>query len=814
MASTSMERRLATSIEHGPSRVPRACWYLTHAAFLLLPLASVLSALILLGLGGYFAWRKIRIEVPIPGKSWSLLMAAVSLSAYASVAPGLSAVAILLFGGYFTVIWVIGLVLDSPERIWSLIRNVFWGTVLWAVVGIVLVWTHTYWNYQSGGIDLRLGTLDNRAASIFYHPNIFSGYLLLVSGLGMMLLIHHRARERVWTALGLGTILICQVLTSSRSGWMGTIATLLLIGLLVDRRILIVLFGGMAVSLLSFWSLIMPRLHTLGQMNFVSNFDRVLVWKSAMRMIGERPFTGWGPGTWSMTYPKFEDPQILEKMPHAHNMYLMIGAEFGLVVLVVLVGVFISLVVKSIRETYRTPWRRHVIILGCTILGYLIVGLFDFIFTEGRNSILFFTMLGVLVAMRRFRPRPARQVKRILFLSNGYGEDRIASAIARRWQVPNTERWAFPIVGAGRAFRSIGLPLVGPTQLMPSGGFILRSARALWQDLQSGLLILTIRQILAMRQLRSEVDLVVAVGDVVPLYFAWLSQAPFVFVGCAKSDYYLGGRFGSYGFFERWFIQHPRCRAVYPRDAVTARNLIARGYRALDHGNPMMDDLDPSGQLWTVPEGTTAIGLLPGSRDEAYENLPNILNSCVAIARRAPGKRPVAFFAAIADSLETVRLAEAAARIGWHLDALEETLVGPQGVAVQLCRGQFGNWLHVVDAVIGMAGTANEQCVGAGKPVITFPGSGPQFNPAFAEAQTRLLGESISMVAADPEAVARELWEILGDDERLERIRKNGRERMGLPGAAERIARSAALLGLQEGSSFDLNLAHFTETAS
>jgi uncharacterized protein (TIGR03492 family) len=43
-----------------------------------------------------------------------------------------------------------------------------------------------------------------------------------------------------------------------------------------------------------------------------------------------------------------------------------------------------------------------------------------------------------------------------------------------------------------------------------------------------------------------------------------------------------------------------------------------------------------------------------------------------------------------------------------------------------------------------MAGTAAEQAVGLGKPVLQLAGSGPQFNGRFAEAQRRLLGPGVS----------------------------------------------------------------------
>jgi len=42
-----------------------------------------------------------------------------------------------------------------------------------------------------------------------------------------------------------------------------------------------------------------------------------------------------------------------------------------------------------------------------------------------------------------------------------------------------------------------------------------------------------------------------------------------------------------------------------------------------------------------------------------------------------------------------------------------------------------------------MAGTAAEQAIGLGKPVIPIEGKGPQFTKSFAEAQRRLLGKYV-----------------------------------------------------------------------
>ena len=49
-----------------------------------------------------------------------------------------------------------------------------------------------------------------------------------------------------------------------------------------------------------------------------------------------------------------------------------------------------------------------------------------------------------------------------------------------------------------------------------------------------------------------------------------------------------------------------------------------------------------------------------------------------------------------------------------------------------------------------MAGTAVEQAVGIGKPVLQLPGHGPQFTAQFAEAQRRLLGPTVFCAKGDP----------------------------------------------------------------
>ncbi len=376
------------------------------------------------------------------------------------------------------------------------------------------------------------------------------------------------------------------------------------------------------------------------------------------------------------------------------------------------------------------------------------------------------------------------RVKRILCCSNGHGEDSIAVTILQALSEYPVELLAMPIVGQGEAYQKLGIPIIGPTQTMPSGGFIYMDAKQLWRDLQEGLGGLTLRQIEATRQAAPSVDLILAVGDIVVQVLAWMCKRPHVFVGTAKSDYYIAGKPSVFAPWERWFMNLPECEASYPRDRITTLNLQKLGVnRAYDLGNPMMDGLDPVGFDWArmgLHQDQPLITLLPGSRPpEAYRNLQQLLDATLHL-----GPRP--YVAALAGAIR----GEALGTLGWSYHELAPDLacLDKEDQRVYLVWGAFADCLHRASLVLAMTGTATEQAVGLGKPVVSFIGGGPQFTYRFAEAQTRLLGPSVTLIA-DMVQLPSTAQRLLTDQNLLAQIRANGYERMGPVGAAQRIAR-------------------------
>jgi uncharacterized protein (TIGR03492 family) len=398
---------------------------------------------------------------------------------------------------------------------------------------------------------------------------------------------------------------------------------------------------------------------------------------------------------------------------------------------------------------------------------------------------------------------------RLLCISNGHGEDAIALKIIQALQdlLPGLEVAALPLVGVGQSYRQAEIPIIGPTQAMPSGGFVYMDGRQLARDVKSGLLRLTWAQLQAVRRWAKAGGQVFAIGDLVPLLFAWSSGAPYAFFGTAKSEYFLRDEAGPlpkrswyegwagsvYLPWERWLMARRRAQAIFVRDQLTADWLQQKRLPAQYLGNPMMDGLEPSFPVEETSgddaDRTLTLLLLPGSRPpEAHANWLRLLLAAQGIVQSQ--RRPLLFLAAIAASLDLAPFEQILADQGWQpqADPASPYPTYRRGNArLNLVQDAYGDCLHWADVAIATAGTATEQFVGLGKPALTLPGSGPQFTPSFAKIQARLLGPSV-LVIPHPEDIAPAMSALLNDPDRLQLIAENGRRRLGQPGAAHRIA--------------------------
>ena len=203
-------------------------------------------------------------------------------------------------------------------------------------------------------------------------------------------------------------------------------------------------------------------------------------------------------------------------------------------------------------------------------------------------------------------------MSRILVLSNGAGEDAIASKILQR--LPEDLKSLVvccPLVGAGSAL-SQDFELCGPRVLPPSEGLFRESWRLAIQDLTQGVVGGHWRQLKFLRGVSGRVGLTLAVGDLFPVLWSGLSGSPrTLFVGTAKSVYH-----HPYSFLECYLLKKLVSRSIV-RDGPTAIKLQSYGLDACFLGNAMMDEVQPQGLDLPFERGKPVLTLFPGSRTKA-----------------------------------------------------------------------------------------------------------------------------------------------------------------------------------------------------
>ncbi|HOZ41351.1 MAG: O-antigen ligase family protein [Flavobacteriales bacterium] len=143
-----------------------------------------------------------------------------------------------------------------------------------------------------------------------------------------------------------------------------------------------------------------------------SNLERINRWNSAMRMFMERPFFGWGPGTYMFQYAPFqasEDRTIIStnfgEGGNAHSEYLGPLSEQGLPGLGLMLALVLVTLVKGMRLFARMPSGVDRRLMMAALLGlvtyYLHGALNNFLDTD-KASVPFwaFTLIIVLFDLK------------------------------------------------------------------------------------------------------------------------------------------------------------------------------------------------------------------------------------------------------------------------------------------------------------------------------------------------------------------------------------------------------------------------------
>lgn len=195
-----------------------------------------------------------------------------------------------------------------------------------------------------------------RASGFFPDPHMFSVYLGMAVPIAFGIFLTE-TKKSFWLLLFL-VILLADLLTFSRGGYVGLLFGGLLFFFSVStsfswerKHVVWGLVGVMVLVFLFSFSPLGTRLLSSFSKGDGSNIERLRLWGEASVHVVERPLLGVGLGN----YPLLVKPAATYREPiYAHNLYLDIALELGLVGLVS----FLALIGIALGRAWKS-WQQH-----------------------------------------------------------------------------------------------------------------------------------------------------------------------------------------------------------------------------------------------------------------------------------------------------------------------------------------------------------------------------------------------------------------------------------------------------------------------
>lgn len=296
-------------------------------------------------------------------------------------------------------------VINSKRKIYTVLSIFMVSAALVCSDGLFQFFTHKdflrnrAWPYSRDAFTFRI-------IGPFVTSNDLAAYLTPLTGMafGLSMIRFKKLFLNILSKLLLVILIACLFLTLSRGAWIGAFFALLLLGFFVNKKkfVLTLLIMSLALVLLLQYLPEHKRQELGARFNFSDpgGRDRKALTKISLDMWSSRPVLGLGLGTYMYNFEEFNiDKKSYPWGPsYAHNCYLQILAETGLLGLASFLLLIVALFYSSIRRIKKLSMGLDkniaVVILG-GLLAYLVHSAFDTNLYSLDLGIFFFLLLAL-----------------------------------------------------------------------------------------------------------------------------------------------------------------------------------------------------------------------------------------------------------------------------------------------------------------------------------------------------------------------------------------------------------------------------------
>ncbi|MBI1791870.1 MAG: O-antigen ligase family protein [Acidobacteria bacterium] len=284
---------------------------------------------------GILRCRRLGLPLLLGPVLWGLGQLAAGLTEYRWVTVN----AVLLWSAWLALAAVARDLLSEERAHRAFLQGVLWAGAAIALEALLQHFT------AAGRIYWLFPTRSERSFGPFVNPDHYAAFMELLLPLALV----EAARGRRLAGLGITGLFYASVIASgSRAGAVLATAEVVLIPILVrGRKAALPALAALAAALIVGWQPLWARF----QLRDPLRYRREMA-LAALEMIRDRPWTGFGLGTFETVYPAYARFDTGERVDHAHNDWLEWTAEGGLPFLAILLAT-VALGPPSPRNS---PW--------------------------------------------------------------------------------------------------------------------------------------------------------------------------------------------------------------------------------------------------------------------------------------------------------------------------------------------------------------------------------------------------------------------------------------------------------------------------
>lgn len=353
------------------------------------------------------AWSWEWISTPLDTPILILLVLSILSTAF-SVHTTTSIWSFILLCNYVIIFYLIIHTHRTRHQLRRLVYLIIGSAALISIIGLLKIFCDNpfpWWDYTD------FQTAPDRLSSTFGNADHLAGYMEMTLPVLLGLLLTGFRGMRIVLLIVLAALLFTALLLSlSRGGWLGAVSGLcfMCIALLLNRyfqskKLVLALGGGCVVVafLVLSSTTVVKRIRTVEEMGNIPNLKaRITVWSGAVEMIKDHPLLGTGPGTFAIIFTQHQPPGVVSRYFAAHNDYLQVTAETGLVLVPVIAWMIIIFFVKGFKKLNNPSRLVRGTTLGAMsgVSSILIHSIFDFNLHIPANAILFTTLSAIVVS--------------------------------------------------------------------------------------------------------------------------------------------------------------------------------------------------------------------------------------------------------------------------------------------------------------------------------------------------------------------------------------------------------------------------------